>query len=191
MNRCIVMLAIFILLSCSSKKKNKNTEEIFPVRSFLQSQVKQVDTSLYRIVKVEKIDTNVTKSYVSREDFRALAKDFLSMPDISAVEWKDDYDGSKMFEEDMKAILMYTTQEKENEIQRLDVILEPGSGEATGKVQTIIVYLIKSNNDSTVIKNMVWYVDKRFTIVTKTQKKNQPEKAKTVEVIWNDFTDQK
>jgi hypothetical protein len=37
---------------------------------------------------------------------------------------------------------------------------------------------------------MVWYAGKRFTIITKVQKANQPEKIKKLEVIWNDFTDQ-
>ncbi|MES2882981.1 MAG: hypothetical protein V4676_12600 [Bacteroidota bacterium] len=191
MNHYIFLLAIIVCLtSCSSKKKKESGEEIFPVSSFLQAQVKHVDTSLYRIVKVEKEDTNSIKTYVPREEFRKLANEFLQMPDIASDKWQDDYEETKMMDDNMNAILSYNTTEKDNEVQRQDIILEPSNGQNAGKVKTIIAYLLKNNSDSSVIKNMVWYVNKRFTIVTKTQKSNQPQKVKTLEVIWNDFTDQ-
>ncbi len=191
MNQFIFLLATIVFLtSCSSKKRKEPGEEIFPVRAFLQAQVKHVDTSLYRIVKVEKEDTNSIKTFVPREEFRKLANEFLQMPDIASDKWQDDYEETKIMDDDMSGILSYTSNDEDNEVQRQDVLLEPNTGPNAGKVKTIIAYLVKSNSDSSVIKNMVWYVNKRFTIVTKTQKNNQPEKVKTLEVIWNDFTDQ-
>ena len=36
---------------------------------------------------------------------------------------------------------------------------------------------------------MIWYVNKRFTIITKVDKKDQPQKIRKMEIIWNDFID--
>lgn len=185
----IFIISFFSLAACKNKKKNENAESFFPVLSFLQSQVRGIDTSLYRIVRLEKQDGQSNTTYISRNDFRSVAAPFLNLPDISAGDLKDDYEESKIFEQaSNQVILTYTTNEKDNEIQREDVILGPGTNEFD-KVETIIIHQMKNAGDSTVIRNMVWYVDKRFTIVTKTQKANGPEKVNTVEVVWNDFKD--
>jgi hypothetical protein len=190
MNRLVVCIVVlFFTAACKNKKKKENTESFFPVLSFLQSQVRGVDTSLYRIVRLEKQDGQSNTTYISRNDFRSVSAPFLNLPDISSDELKDDYEESKIFEQaSNQVILTYTTAEKDNEIQREDVILGPGTNEFD-KVETIIIHQVKNAGDSTVIRNMVWYVDKRFTIVTKTQKENKPDKVNTVEVIWNDFKD--
>jgi hypothetical protein len=190
MNRLVVLVLLIVsTAACKHKKKAENGESFFPVLSFLQSQVKNVDTSLYRIVQLEKWDTTSATTYINRSQFRSLAAPFLQIPDISADKWQDDYEESKIFDQNTgQYILSYTTLEKENEIQREDVILSPGEG-GSDKVETIIIHQVKDEGDSTVIRNMVWYVDKRFTIVTKTQQGKGPEQVRTKEVVWNDFID--
>jgi hypothetical protein len=69
-------------------------------------------------------------------------------------------------------------------------MLEPTNESGNSEVKTVIIHTIKSEGDSTVEKNMVWYVNKRFTVITKIQKADRPEKITKLEVIWNDFTDQ-
>lgn len=190
MNRLALLVLIVVSsTACKHKKKADSGESFFPVLSFLQSQVKNVDTSLYRIVQLEKWDTSSATTYINRNQFRSVADPFLQLPDISSEKWKEDYEESKIFDENTgKVILSYTTLEKENEIQREDVILVPGE-DGNDKVETIIIHQVKDEGDSTMIRNMVWYVDKRFTIVTKTQRGNGPELVRTKEVVWNDFID--
>lgn len=190
MNRLALLVLIVVSsTACKHKKKADSGESFFPVLSFLQSQVKNVDTSLYRIVQLEKWDTSSATTYINRNQFRSVAAPFLQLPDISSEKWKEDYEESKIFDENTgKVILSYTTLEKENEIQREDVILVPGE-DGNDKVETIIIHQVKDEGDSTMIRNMVWYVDKRFTIVTKTQRGNGPELVRTKEVVWNDFID--
>jgi len=188
----IGFIGIGCLLSCKNKNKDDNSNtQFFPVVSFLKGQAKDIDTSLYRIVKIETVDSTSTTAYIKREDFKRYAKDFLELPDISSNKWKDDYEETKMFDDALNnVILTYTTTEKDNKVQREDVMLEPTNASGNSEVKTIIITTVESNSDSTVEKNMVWYVNKRFTIVTKVEKPNQAESIKKLEVIWNDFSDQ-
>lgn len=187
----ICLLCILLFYSCKSKKKNAGADATyFPVLSFLKGQASGIDTSLYRIVKVETTDSFSDTAFIARENFHEVAKDFFSIPDISSGKWKDDYKEDKMYDDVLKnVILTYTTTETDNEIKREDVVLEPNDN-GNSEVKTIIINKWQSNKDSTIEKNMVWYVNKRFTIVTKIQKANSPEKIKTVQVVWNDFPNQ-
>ena len=179
------------MIGCKSKTKDKNKDvEFFPVVSFLKGQANHIDTSLYRIVKVETIDTISNTTYVKREDFKQYAKDFLELPDISSDKWKEDYEETKIFDDVLNSVILtYTTTEPDNEIQREDIMLEPAGADGNSEVKTVIINKITNKGDSTVQKNMIWYVNKRFTIITKVDKKDQPQKIRKMEIIWNDFID--
>ena len=193
MNRILITLGTIIFLSAC--KNNTPQEEkdasFFPVVSFIKGQIINIDTSLYRIVKVETVDTIKQTTYIKREDFRKYAKDFLELPDISSSKYKDDYQETKVFDDVLnQVILSYTTTDDENSVRREDVMLNPTNESGNSEVKNIIINTLEQAKDSSIEKNMVWYAGKRFTIITKVQKANQPEKIKKLEVIWNDFSDQ-
>jgi hypothetical protein len=193
MNKLLLGFVFTICLSACKSKQKKDTQDgqYFPVLSFLKGQAKDIDTSLYRIIKVETVDSNSTTTYIKREDFNKYAKDFLDLPDISSDKWKDDYEETKMFDDVLNnVILTYTTTKDGNKVRREDVMLEPTNASGNSEVKNIIINTLQPGGDSTIEKNMVWYVNKRFIVVTKIQKANQPEKVKKLEVIWNDFSDQ-
>jgi len=193
MDRMLFILVTILLLSGCKNKKNEDEKEasFFPVVSFIKGQVKNIDTSLYRIVKVETIDTTKQTSYIKREDFRKYAKDFLELPDIASSKWKDDYQETKMFDDALnQVILSYTTSNEDAPVRREDVMLNPTNESGNSEVKNIIINTLEQGKDSSIERNMVWYAGKRFTIITKIQKANQPEKIKKLEVIWNDFSDQ-
>jgi hypothetical protein len=196
MNRFLFIVGAFMFFTgCKNQASpEKNQEEkdasFFPVVSFIKGQINNIDTSLYRIVKVETIDTNKQTTYIKREDFRKYAKDFLELPDIASSKWKNDYQETKTFDDVLnKVILSYTTTVEDNTVRREDVMLNPTNESGNSEVQNIIINTLESAKDSSIEKNMVWYAGKRFTIITKIQKANQPEKIKKMEVIWNDFSD--
>ena len=108
--------------------------------SFIQSQVADIDTSLYSIRKIVYVDSIRTDTfYIHREDFRKEARDFLSVPDISASKFQDRYMEEKLVDEMLNRVqLTYLplTPEKE-EIQRQEVLIKPDpSGD---KVTNIII----------------------------------------------------
>ena len=182
---CLLSLAGFF--ACKSKKKDDDIGAWFSVKSYLQSQAKNVDTSLYRIIKIDTVDSSSDTTVIPREDFRKYAKDFLDIPDISTGSKQDDYQETKMYDEELnKVILTYTTNKPDEEIRREDVMLENDQN-GNSQVKTIIINKLQTEDNTTVEKNMVWQVDKRFLVVTKTEAPKGPEKIKKLEVVWNDF----
>jgi len=191
-------LALFFFLAlvstdaCKQKKKEKKEEDrFFPVLSIIKSQVAQVDTSLYSIRKITFVDSTRSDTvFYRREQFRELAVDFLTLPDISDSKYKDRFKEEKQFEETLnRAIFSYlpVNPEKE-EIQRQQLLIRPGPPE--DKITSIIIDYLISNKDSSVQKNMLWQVDKSFQVTTIRQLPGQMETTTTYKVVWNEGNDE-
>jgi hypothetical protein len=182
------LLSSLFIVSCKNNKTNEEKDAaFFPVLSFIKSQVAHVDTSLYRIIKIVKKDSTADTSYLKREDFREAAKDFLSIPDISSEELRDDYTETKLFIEDLDQVaLNYMPKEPNKEITRQEVMIKAGSD--GDKVQSIFINRIINNRNGSTQKILFWEVDKQFRIITLTQLPDSPETKETIEVKWNDFS---
>lgn len=188
MNRVLVILVFAILLfSCSQKKKQQNNEEqFFPVSSYLKGQVAQMDSSLSTIMAIQQQDSSKPDTtYVRNKEFKSYAKEFLDLPDISSDKLRGDYQVTNMYDDLLDSyIFTYTTDEKDDVIKKQDVLVEPGEN-GENNIKTINIDKWETKGDSTIHKNMVWDSGKRFLIITKVQKNNQPEKIHTLEVKWN------
>ncbi len=180
---------ILILFACKQKKNEDKSETFFPVLSFLQSQVADIDTSLYPIKKIVYIDSlHSDTSWVKREEFRELAKDFLAIPDIAGKKYKKLYSEEKLYDESMnRVILSYKPIKPDNaEIQKQEILITPDV--AIGdKVSSIIIDQVVSNKDGSVQKKMLWRVDQSFQVTTISQKPGEPEIISTLIVTWNEL----
>jgi hypothetical protein len=189
MNRLIFIFILYCTLFYSCKSKQEVGGEIpdfFPVLSLLKSQVANVDTSLYQIVKVQKENGNADTAYIKREEFKSFAKDFISIPDISSEDLKEEYTETKLYDDALRRVVVsYTPKESDAEIQRQDITISP-SGDSS-KVETIYIDWLKDEGDSIVQKKMLWQMDKSFQIITSISKSGQPERLKTVQVSWKQF----
>lgn len=184
MNRFLpVLLLMAVLLCCKSKKKDEK-KDFFSIIPVLQGQVKAMDSSLQRIIAIRTENNRSDTIDVHRDEFRTYARDFLSLPDITKGDRKDSFDESVMFDEPTRSILLnYTTTDPDEEIRRETVVLEADEN-SNGEVKTIIVDWFKEYDDSTVIRNMVWQMDKEFKVITKTTPVNQEEKVRILHVKW-------
>jgi hypothetical protein len=182
---CILTLFFTILLYASCKEK-KN--DVFPALDFIKGQIANVDTSLYSIIKLTPVtDSSYDTTYVKREDFKNLAKDFLETPDISK-KFGGKYTEERMMNNELGlAVFIATPKDKNLEVQRQEVRILPGP--PNDKVVSIYIEKFKTGSDSSVIKRMTWYADKKFQIVTIIQGKDNNEKTSIMEVIWNDKKD--
>ncbi len=184
----MLFFVAIIVLSCKSKKEDEENKSFFPVLSFIKSQVAEVDTSVYPIFKIVTVGALSDTVYIKREEFRQYANDFLTMPDISGKKWDDDYMETKLYDEDLKRVILnYMPKDVNKEIRRQEVMIEPGQ-QSEDKLRTIIIDRVVTYEDSTVKKNMLWQVDKHFQVVTVINKKNQPEKIEKLKVVWNKFS---
>jgi len=186
-----ISLFLLIIVSCKHKSNDKEEDRFFPVLPIIKSQVAEIDTSLYTIKKVTYVDsTRSDTMFYRREQFRELAADFLSLPDISSPEYKGRYKEDKQFDESLnRAIFSYRPVNPENElIQRQELLIRPGP--PADEITSIIIDYIKSNRDSSVQKNMLWQVNKSFQVTTIRQLPGEQETTTTYKVIWSEGSEE-
>ncbi len=192
MKKYIVFLLPFVLAmpACKSKKKEPEKKYV-SVLSLIENQVAHVDTSLYAIIKIEQTDSlPPDTTYIPREEFRAAAKYFLSIPDLSDKKVAKRYKEETMFDETInRVIITYAPiNPSSEEIQKQELLVTPNI--ATGdKVNNIIINRVISNRDSLMKQNMLWQMDKSFQVATTLQKPGKPEKTTTIHVTWNEGFD--
>ena len=193
MNKYFALLLpiIMVLPACKSKKKEPE-KKFVSVLSLIENQVAHVDTSLYSIIKIVQNDTLPGDTiYIPREEFRAAAKDFLSIPDLSDKKVAKRYKEEAIFDETInRFIITYTPEDPaKEEIQKQELLVTPNT--ATGdKVNNIIIDRVISNRDSFMKQNLLWQMDRSFQVATTLQKPGKPEKITTVKVVWNEGYDQ-
>ena len=184
----LLFSAIILVEACNQKKDDKGSEAFFPVLSFIKSQVAHIDTSLYAIKKIVYIDSiHSDTTYIHRDLFRQLAKDFLDIPDLVEKKYKKRYREEKLFDETLNRVII--TYKPENpdkeELQSQEVLIAPNL--ATGdRVTSIIIDRVISNRDSFLQKNMLWQVDQYFQVTTTMQKPGQSETITILKVAWNE-----
>ena len=174
-----------ILFNCSCKQK-KN--DVFPALDFIKGQIANVDTSVYRILKLVQVtDSTYDTTYVKRDDFKNLARDFLETPDISK-KFDGKYTEERMMNNELGlAVFIATPSDADLEVRRQEVRILPDP--PNDKVKSIYIERLSGNKDSSVLKRMTWHADRNFQIITITQKKNEEEKTSVMQVVWNDQGD--
>lgn len=188
MNNWIFLAVFVILVSCKSKK-DKEEKSLVSVVTLIEGQVKKIDTSLYRITVIQKVDSTADTTIIPREDFRKIAKDFLTLPDISSEKMKYDYEESNTIDRDIDkntelGLFTYTATNADLEIRRQTLMFEPSATGDDTKVRTILVNSVRADKDSTIEKDMIWHMDNRFQVVSKIRKPKQPEKIRILQVRW-------
>jgi hypothetical protein len=184
-----IILATALVLSCKSKDKNeKKQDEPFPALSFIKSQVAHVDTSVYPIKKIILIDSTSDTTDVRREDFRALAADFINTPDITEKKYRKGYQFENRFDTELgMAIFSCTPLQEDLEVRRQEVLIVPNP--PNDKVKSIYIEKYKSNKDSSLMQRLTWNTDKSFMITNIVSKNGQPDKIITTKVMWQWKTD--
>ncbi|TMI64613.1 MAG: hypothetical protein E6H07_01470 [Bacteroidetes bacterium] len=187
-----LLMALLFIAACKSpeKKDDNKNERVTPVLSFIQGQVAQIDTSLFAIRRIEILDSLHSDTIdISRTEFRAQAKDFLDIPDISLEKYKDQYKESQTYDQDLKLISFLTlpkSTSQSSDIQKQEVIIKPDAD--GGKIRTIYIDREITTKDSSVIKKMIWQVDEYFQVLTLKQLPGQPETTHILKVTWKDYT---
>ena len=163
------------------------------VLSLIKKQVAHVDTSLYSIMKVVYKDSlHSDTTYIPREQFEEIAKEFLDIPDLSDEKVAARYKEDPVTHDEMlnRVIITYLPLNPEKEeVKRQEILATPIPGE-DAKVNNIIIIREINNRDSFVQKKMLWQMDKSFQVVTTRQLPGKPEIIITTRVSWNEDPNQ-
>ena len=158
--------------SCKQKKKEED-KHFISVVSLIRKQVEHVDTSVYNIVKTVYTDSlHIDTTYIPREQFADVAKDFLDIPDLSDKKVAKRYKEDPAVQDEMinRVIITYTPVNPDNEeVKKQELLATPIPGQEA-RVNNIIIIREINNRDSFLQKKMLWQLDKSFQIVTTSQK---------------------
>jgi hypothetical protein len=180
-------LALCICLGCKNKKKEKvDNSNYFPVLSFLQSEVKKIDTSLFSIIKVVTQNGVSDTTPLPRDSVRGLAGEFLSIPDLRSEKGKS-YKEVTAYDTTTQLVSM-TYSSEEGDVPKQQVFIVKSGLNFDDIVKTIYIEKEISNGDGLVQKRLIWDpVEHYFQIRTITPQKNGAEKVSDLKVIWEDF----
>lgn len=187
MIKWLTLWSVLLLIVACKEKEAEPKKEFISILSYINNQVADVDTSLYSIIRLDFIDsTRTDTTYIRREDFRALAKDFLSLPDIADKKNRKDYKEETRYDDMLNSVVITYLPEKpeQSQIQRQEMLITPQAG--GDKVRSIFVDFLINNRDSIIQKRMLWQVDRSFQVTTIKQKAGGPETISTMKVVWNE-----
>jgi hypothetical protein len=161
-----IMIALALLLFSNCGDKEDKTSAFLPVDSIIKGEIKDIDTSLYSIIKVTYVDTiRSDTDYIKREEVRGLAGDFLSLPELSKKRYTEENVPGPM--EGESTLTYKAIHPEQEELKQVDVIINPAL-QADGKnvVTTIIIERMLSSKDSLVEKKLLWQTGKSFQVTT-------------------------
>ncbi len=184
MNKMLVPFLITAFLFSCKNKELDSTKAYFSVVGYLKSEVKKMDSMPLQFTKITSEQNKTDTSVITKQEFHKYVNEFLSLPDIATPDKMDEYSEANDFDEILNNVLLMYTAKQEDEIVKNQTIMMQPDDIGNTHVKTILVTTEESDKDSTVVKNMTWHIDKRFQIVTKTNKPGQPEKITTTVISW-------
>lgn len=192
-NYLLPILLMSIVSAACKQKKEESEKNFISVVSLIRKQVTHIDTALYSIMKVVYTDSlHSDTTYIPREQFAAVAKEFLDIPDLSDNKVAARYKEEPAVHDEMlnRVIITYLPIDPDKEeVKRQEILATPVLGD-DAKVNNIIIIREINNRDSFLQKKMLWQLDKSFQIVTTSQKPGKPELITTTKVSWNADPDQ-
>ncbi len=188
----LFFFVVLVTTACKQKKK-EDVKHFISVLSLIKKQVAHVDTSLYAIMKVVYKDSlHSDTTYIPREKFAEIAREFLDIPDLADEKVAARYKEDPVTHDEMlnRVIITYLPLNPEKEeVKRQEILATPIPGE-DAKVNNIIIIREINNRDSFVQKKMLWQMDKSFQVVTTSQQPGKPEIIITTRVSWNEDPNQ-
>lgn len=144
-------------MSCSDQEKrhvgqDEQKPDIFPVNSFLAEQIHFVDSLQLPVFKYTTINEIKDSILISIQEFKILANEFM-LPDITHPSLSRFYKETSFADQSIPNVtLTYSTSDKDLEVQRMDVIINPNPV-LNDKVKSIYIEKISKRNDTSWQKN--------------------------------------
>ena len=179
------LLTVIVFCTCTSKKKPlKDTSQYFPVKSYLQSLSKSLDTAAYSFTKIVTVNGRSDTTPSSLEEAKKYINEFVSIPDIKDPENGSKYDEVKNFDSLIgRAYISYVAEDQDVEVIRQEITVIPTLS-GSDQVKTVYLEKLKTEKNDTEEKKMLWELGHFFSITTITQKAGKEEIHK-LKIVFN------
>lgn len=177
------VLGILLFLSACNNKPEKESPAYFPVISFLNDQVRYVDSLQLPVQKLTTVNNQTDTVLIDIAEFKRLANEFTT-PDINDPALQKDYTENSFADQTINSVtLTYSAKKRELPLQRLDVIIHPDPV-LDDRVQSIYMEKGEQVKDTTILKKLYWKANQNFQIITIRQS-GLVAVSSVIKVVWN------
>ncbi len=179
---------LLLIVTCQACQQPEPKKKFISAPSWIEQQVRQIDTSLYSIKRYTTIDSLPTDTaFIARENFRAEVSDFLQLPDLSDPEQARAFVEETRYEDlTNRAIISYTAIDPNKQpVQSIELFVEPNL--ATGdQTRTILALRRHSDRNGFEQVQLIWQMDKNCTRTRLIRKPGGTEQVQTTKWSWNE-----
>lgn len=173
----LLLLLITLFTACQTEKE----KEYFPFQSFLQQELKQIDSLPVAIFKYSKRNDQTDTSIVEKKQFREITNALLNI-DLLNKDNLEAYTELVLEDTDIENVnISYTTDNKKLPIKQLQLNIKSG----TAQVKNFYVERIDQINDLTILRKILWTSQKGIIITSLYYKDNKVKEQLTEKYSWS------
>ncbi|MDB5211589.1 MAG: hypothetical protein JWQ30_2416 [Sediminibacterium sp.] len=184
-----LFLFILIISSCNNEPpktqpavKVEDTAKFYPLKDFINEQVRYVDLRNFPIYKITVRDAKKDSVTISKDQFIALAGIFLNR-EASFTKEKASFKESVFNDQSTGSITFnYQSTNSKTEVQAIDVLLD----EQTNIVKRIFIRSEYNRGDTTVREQCNWKANKSFQVNRTLTTKGGYASDERNYINWND-----
>jgi hypothetical protein len=193
-NRFLAFMLAFVIIGCSDEIPAENetatgsdtaiaAKQFFPILDYLRGEVRIVDSSGTAIKRYTVVDGKADSGYIQTDQFKKIVKEFLPA-ELSKENFEKYYTESSFFDQSTQtSTFTYSTKNDDLEFHRIDVLVQ-GSA-SYDKVSSVYMEKFAGDNDSSVIKKVLWKGGESVIINSETVVGNGPPIVRQERLIWN------
>jgi len=174
---CLSLLLFVLFASCN----NQEEKEYFPIKSFLQNELNQIDSLPLAIFKYTNRNNQTDTSIIEKKEFRDISMSLLNI-DLLEEKTANDYKELVLEDTDIDNIaITYTTDKKQYPIKQIQINIKTG----TSLVKNIYVERIDEINEVTILRKILWNIKNGVTITSIYYKDKIAQEQMTEKYSWS------
>lgn len=160
-----------------------SAQPYFPVASFLQSEIRYVDSLPVGIMKYHARGRKTDSAYIQLGEFHKIAAEFIT-PELNDSVFKNHFiESSFLDRSNNNATFFYKAKDPESVVQRIDVIT--AKGDVYDEVKSIYMEKRVKTGETIINKRLFWKPKRSFQIITISPDASLEGKTDLVKVVWD------
>lgn len=150
------------------------------------TEILRVDSLPIAITRYTIQNGHTDSAFISPAEFNNLAKQFL-VTEFRDGSFEKKYQESSFMDKTTQSVTFtYSTPDRDQALQRVDVLAAPGpSHNGANQVRSIYLEKIFTSGDTLTLRKMFWKANQHFQIITRTTVHGKPLADKQVKVVWD------
>jgi len=195
MIRPIHLAFLTLFVSCKEKKTSgpsipvgdsaqTRASPYFPVKPYLQSQIREVDSLPGGIMKyIITEEGRQDSGYIKAAEFHELAADYIP-DDLSEPYFTEHFTEASFFDKSNgSGTFFYAAKDNKASVKRIDVV--SSKGDVYDNVKSIYLETMSSRQDTVIIKKMYWKPGRYFQTITQKATGHTKPVTEVVKVVWD------